>query len=158
MYQATKWQDHVTSPSNCFTITDRGDGTYIITPAGDVMQQGTPQDQLHFNNIEDGIVDSHLALSLLLNYARQQSWEIERGVVTLTNNQAYPFNGSQKSVALSAAKESGDYIVLAEIAACSGNVGEVVVSDKLGNGFKLAFTGSAKSATINYTVIGGYLK
>lgn len=158
MYTPTRWQDHVTSPSNCFTITDRGDGTYIITPAGEVMQQGTPQDQLHFNNIENGIFDSQLAISLLLNLARQQAWEVERGSVTLTNNKAFPFNGSQQTVALSAGKENGDYIVLTEVASFSGNVGEIVVSDKLCNGFKIAFTGSATSAVINYIVIGGILR
>lgn len=40
----------------------------------------------------------------------------------------------------------------------NGNVGEIVVTDKLTNGFKLAFTGSASSVTVKYTVIGGYLK
>jgi len=39
-----------------------------------------------------------------------------------------------------------------------GNPGEIVVSDKLVNGFKIAHTGSAPSVTIKYTVIGGVLK
>lgn len=158
MYQYTDWKDHVTLPSNCFIITDNGDGTVTITPAGTVMQQGTPQDQAHFNNMEEGIFDAHIAVALLLNYARQNSWEVESGTAQLTNSMQFPFNGSQKSVALSIVKESADYIVLTEVVATDGNVGEIVVSDKLINGFKLAFTGSATTVTVKYTVIGGFMR
>jgi len=158
MYDWTKWLDHVTDPANRYTLVDNGDGTYTITPTGTVMQQGTPQDQVRFNNIENGIVDAHAAIALLLNYARQNSWEIETGTVTLTNTLAFPFNDSQKTVSLTKAKENGDYIVLAEISAASGNAGEIVITDKLINGFKMAFTGSASSVTVKYTVLGGYLK
>lgn len=158
MYHKTHWQDHVTTPGSLFTIADHGDGTYTIAPAGKVMQQGTPQDQAHFNNMEEGIFDAHTAVALLLNYARQNSWEVESGAAQLTNSMKFPFNGSQKSIALTAVKESVDYIVLTEVAATDGNVGEIVVSDKLINGFKLAFTGSATAATVKYTVIGGLLR
>ncbi len=122
------------------------------------MQQGTPQDQQHFNNLEFGVFDAHTAALLLLNHARQNSWEIERGEVNLTNTGIYPYNNSQKTVALAAAKENGDYVILTEVVSCAGNAGEVVTSDKLTNGFKIAYTGSAPSATIKYTVIGGFLK
>lgn len=158
MYQRTYWQDHVTDPSGVFNLTRNDDGTYTITRAGDVMQQGTPQDQSHFNNIEIGISDAHLALALLLNSQRQNAWEIEIGTVTLTNTGIYPFNSSAKSVALEAAKDSTSYVVLTEVQSFSGNVGEVEITDKLTNGFKIGYTGSAKSATIKYIVIGGYLK
>lgn len=158
MYERTFWQDHVTSPSNIYRMVDNGDGTYTITPASEVMQQGTPQDQLHFNNLEIGVVDAQLALQLLMNGARQNAWEIERGTVTLTNTATYPNNNSVRSVALDKIKENGDYVVLAEVVSFDGNVGEIVVSDKLTNGFKIGFSGSAKSATVNYTVIGGLLK
>lgn len=158
MYQYTDWKDHVTLPANCFKITDNGDGTVTITPAGTVMQQGTPQDQTHFGNLEKGMVDAHTAALLLLNFARQNAWEVERGTKKLINSAKYPFNSSQSSVALSLGRENGDYIVLTEVVETDGNVGEVVVSDKLTNGFKLAFTGSATTATINYIVIGGLLR
>lgn len=158
MYNLTLWKDHVTTRSGYYTITDNGDGTYKIEPAGTVMQQGTPQDQVNFNNIESGIFDAHVAIGLLLNASRQNMWEIERGTVELTNSGTYPFNNSQKSVALSASKENGDYFVLTEVTDFDGNVGEIAITNKLSNGFKIAFTGSAKSVTVNYTVIGGYLK
>ena len=158
MYQYTDWKDHVTLPANCFKITDNGNGTVTITPAGTVMQQGTSQDQTHFGNLEKGMLDAHTAALLLLNFARQNAWEVERGTKKLTNSAKYPFNNSQSSVALSLGRENGDYIVLTEVVETDGNVGEVVVSDKLTNGFKLAFTGSATTATINYIVIGGLLR
>ena len=158
MYERTYWQDDVRNPSNRYNYTDHGDGTMTITKAGTVMQQGTFQDQQHFNNMEVGITDAHIAAMLLLNAVRQNEWEIERGQVTLTNNAIYPMNNSVQSVALQLPKENGDYVVIAEVVSCSGNAGEVEVSDMLANGFKLAYTGSAASATIKYTVIGGYLK
>lgn len=158
MYERTFWQDHVTNPASVYRMVDNGDGTYTITPASEVMQQGTPQDQMHFNNLEVGVVDAQLALQLLMNGIRQNAWEIERGTVTLTNTAMYPNNNSVRTVSLARIKENGDYVVLADIVSFDGNIGEIVVSDKLTNGFKIGYSGSAKSATINYTVIGGYLK
>ncbi|MBQ7565811.1 MAG: hypothetical protein IJT18_01705, partial [Oscillospiraceae bacterium] len=92
MYKRTYWEDEVRSPSNRYTVTDNADGTKTITKAGTVMQQGTFQDQEHFNNMEAGITDAHLAAQLMLNALRQNEWEIERGEVTLTNNAIYPMN------------------------------------------------------------------
>ena len=51
-----------------------------------------------------------------------------------------------------------NYIVITEVVNANGNVGEITVSDKLINGFKLAFTGSATAVTVKYTVIGGLLR
>lgn len=158
MYDTTHWVDHVTSPNNCFTITDNHDGTYTIARAGTVMQQGTPQDAAHFGNIESGIYEAHAVLGLLINYARQNAWEIERGSIDLTNTAQYPFNNSQQTVVLDAPRPSGDYIVIADAVNSVGCPGQVEVSDKLSNGFKIRYTGGASSATINYIVIGGFLK
>ena len=127
MYNPTPWKDHVTNPSNCFNITKNDDGTYQITRAGTVMQQGTPQDAAHFTNQEDGIWELFACYGLLLNYARQMGWDVERGSINLTNTaKPYPFNNSQKTVALQMQRPSRDYI--------------------------------ATAATINYIVIGGYMK
>lgn len=56
-----------------------------ITRAGTVMQQGTPQDAAHFTNQEDGIWELFACYGLLLNYARQMGWDVERGSINLTN-------------------------------------------------------------------------
>jgi len=157
-YERTEWKDHVTSPSDVFTIVDNGNGTYTITRVGTVQQQGTPQDQAHFNNIEEGIVDSQLFAEMLLNYARQMGWEVEQGSVTLTNTSTYPFNNSQQTVALATEKESTDYLVLIQGVSPDIAVGDIKVTDKLINGFKMAYDGSATAVTITYTVIAGYMK
>lgn len=169
MYPIQIWLDHVTSPSNVFYIVKNNDDTYTITPAGIVMQQGTPQDQDHFNNMECGILDAHISLGTLINFVRQMGWDVadiqdwiqehdsfEIGTVTLTNTLAFPFNNSQKSVALAKARNTTNYVVMTDVTAFTGNVGEIVVSDKLVNGFKIAHTGSASSVTVKYVVIGGY--
>ena len=168
MYDFTIWKDHVTSPSNCYTLTPNSDGTYTIAIAGTVMQQGTAQDQQHFNNIEAGVVDAHAAVNIILNALRQTQWRVddveswiahhkivEFGEAELSNTQKFPFNNSMKSIVLSTA-QSGDYIVETEVVEFDGNVGEVEVSSKLSNGFKLAYTGSASYAVIDYIVIGGF--
>lgn len=202
MYDWTKWLDHVTSPSNRFNIVKNDDGTYTITPASTVMQEGTPQDQEHFNNMEGGILDAHITAGLIfnalrqlqwdyeenaetftganlldmdivvrlvMNLARQNHWDIEdiqkwigdhdsfeSGTVTLTNSQNFPFNNSKRSVSLNKSRNTTNYVVLTEVTSFTGNVGEIEVSDKLVNGFKIAHTGSASSVTVKYVVIGGF--
>lgn len=76
----------------------------------------------------------------------------------LTNSATYPFNNSKASVALTNTRENTNYIVIPEVTAFNGNVGEVIITEKLTNGFKAEYTGSAASATIKFTVIGGYNK
>lgn len=53
---------------------------------------------------------------------------------------------------------STSYLVMTELVKSDGPVGDIEVSEKLVNGFKLAYNGSAKSATIEYIAIGGTLK
>ena len=101
--------------------------------------------------------DTRLAVSLLTNYARQNAWTVEHGTVTLTNTQRFPFNNSRKTVALASKRDSEDYTVLTEIVSFTGCAGEIEVSDRLTNGFKLAFTGGAKTVTVAYTVFGGMM-
>ena len=170
MYDWTKWLDHVTDPSDRYTMVDNGDGTFTIARAGTVMQQGTPQDQVRFNNIENGVVDAHATIALLMNFIRQRDWahnDIETdlqnevigevGTITLSNSETFPFNNSQVSVSLENVRNTLNYVVIAEVSSANGNVGEIVISDKLVNGFKIAFTGSATSVDVKYKVIGGYL-
>lgn len=207
MYNLAEWLDHVTDPSNCFTITDNGNGTVTIKKAGTVMTQGTPQDQAHFNNMEQGILEAHIvgalallavrqlgwradvseeanaafesdtelnlqdvghAISFILNHTRQVGWQVadlekwaasyEVGEVELTSATAFPltlFSRPSTTVALAQRRPNSDYVVLTDVVSSEGNVGEVVVYDKLNNGFKLSYTGSAPRVKIKYTVFGG---
>ena len=115
------------------------------------------------------VSDIQNAIRLILNLARQNLWDIndikawisehqivQTGTKTLTNTKAFPFNNSKTTVALSPTKENTNYIVLPEVTAFQGNVGEIVISDKAVNGFAIAYTGSASSVTVKYTVLGGY--
>lgn len=123
------------------------------------------------DEVEDEVrFDTDTSVRMLTNTLRQVSWAqradaaeldkmqlLEKGSVTLTNSETFPFNNSQKSVSLAAERATKDYIVtIVSATASTGNVGEVIVSDKLVNGFKLAFTGSAASVTVEYMVTGGY--
>lgn len=100
--------------------------------------------------------DRKISFGLLLNYVRQHEITGEHGSVTLTNTSAFPFNNSKKTVSLANSLTNTNYAVFAQATSSDGNAGEVEVSDRLVNGFKLSYTGSAKSAVVDYIVIGGF--
>ena len=109
-------------------------------------------------------MDKDLAVELLINALRQHMWKnedealiCEEGSATLTNTDKFPFNNSQKSVALAKTQRNTKYAIVAQVRSATGNPGEVVVSDKQVNGFKLAYTGSASTAVVDYIVIGGII-
>lgn len=81
---------------------------------------------------------------------------VETGSTTMTNSQEFPFNNSRKTVALVTNQANADYLVDVEVDTANGNVGEVIVSSRMTNGFAIEFTGSATSVTVNYFVIGGF--
>ena len=72
MYLRTLWKDHVVEFPDRFTETDNGDGTteHVASP-GSTLQEGTNQDALHFNNLEEGVVC--LATAFDLYYATTQA-------------------------------------------------------------------------------------
>ena len=203
MYEPTIWEDFVRDPDDeVFLEKLNENNRYRITPAGEVMEDGTPQDKTHFNKMEVGIldaqmtaalifnalrqwewgederthtytgatlVDADIVVSLVMNLARQNKWEIEDiqkwmadhditeiGTVTLTNSLKFPFNNSKQSVSLTKTRKTTNYVVMTDVTAFNGNVGEVEVTGKLTNGFQIGYTGSAASATVRYVVIGGF--
>ena len=123
----------------------------------EVIQEGTPQSAGNFNNMEGGISDAHLAAALLIIQSGLTADQVatEEKTVTLSNSQSYPFNTSTQTIALSTARNFTDYTVEAEITDHEGNVGEVRIFDRMLNGFKVAYDGSAKSATIKLRIKGG---
>ena len=109
--------------------------------------------------------DGDLATKLLTNALRQHIWQskdnapvCESGTVTLTNGRKFPFNNSQVTVSLVNRQPNTDYAVVAAATTIAGNIGEITISDKQVNGFKIAFTGGAASAAVKYIVIGGIIK
>lgn len=210
MYAILNWVDHAVSPPNLVRLVDNGDGTYTMTPAGTVVQQGTNMSAAHFNNIETGVFAVDIAAMEQENYIRlakeksdaskirldeliaelsgETFPEVNRQIhlvevigleamaaakkaqdranankytvltVTCTNTQKYPFNNSTKTVALSGdnLRCNKDYTVWAEAVNVTGGcVGDIVISDKLLNGFKIAYTGSATSVEFKLFVQGG---
>lgn len=171
MYGWTTWLDQVWDDSTVFLIEDLGNDQYRITRAGSVIQLGTEQDALHFNNIEGGVVDAHVAIGLLVNALRQTTWRVDEledllrkhrtvevGTITLTNTLKYPLNNSEQTIALVTPQDNGDYIVDVNVTAQVGGVEEIIVSSKLTNGFKMAFTGGGTSCTVKYIVVGGFVE
>lgn len=163
MYEWTGWQDHVTEHENWYIETDNGDGTITHEAVeGEVLQQGTPQSAKNFNHMEDGISNAgELAAFMAIGaiHQRQQLQNLlgEVLIVSLTNNMEYPFNNSIKTVALLRPRNNLDYVVTAEVLEYSGGcVGDLEVTEKLANGFKIAHTGSAKSVKLKVFVKGGF--
>ena len=163
MYEPKLWMDHVTEFEDRYTESRNDDGTITHTPVeGEVIQQGTPQNATNFNHMEDGISNaSELAALMASNYIHtQQSLKDIAGETvtkTLTNAQEYPFNNSVQTVSLAQERNHLDYTVTAEVEKYSGGFpGDIVISAKLKNGFKVAFTGSAKSVKVKLYVKGGF--
>ena len=165
-YTPIGWKDRIVQRPRTYTEVMNQDGSRTDTPApGEVQEQGTQMSATNFNHMDEGIHDDAIAEALLMNYARQSRWRIEdlekatvqeTGSVTLTNTQGFPFNNSKVSVPLTNTRDNLNYIVVIVSATGAGNVGEIEVSERLVNGFKIEHTGSANSVTVVYAVIGGY--
>lgn len=171
MHNQTEWKDHVTQYPNRRQLTTNPDGTTEVAKAqGEVIQQGTPQSATNFNNQENGIQDSHTAFAVLLQYFMQfERWVREKiadyaaeflneiKTVTLNNSDIFPFNNSVQTISLTTARKTLNYDVTWEITSANGNVGDIIVTDKQLNGFKIAYDGSAASITLKIRIKGGML-
>ena len=107
------------------------------------------------DDIDQALYDMDQAQETM-NTQMQKLRVVETGTVTLTNSLEFPFNNSRKTVALVTAQANSDYLVDVEVDEANGNVGEVIVSSRMTNGFAIEHTGSATSVTVNYFVIGGF--
>lgn len=163
MYEPKMWQDHVTQYENRYTETKNDDGTINHIPVeGEIIQQGTPQNATNFNHLEAGVTNSAELAALMAITTMQQARSIKNMAgevitITLTNSQVYPFNNSVKTIALTTARNHNDYTVETEVLDSTGGFpGDIVISEKLVNGFKIATTGSATSVTVKIYVKGGF--
>lgn len=175
MYNILIWKDHSVNPNNTYTVTENPDGTITLTPAGEIIQQGTNMSATNFNNMEFGISDADLASRIILAAVRNaedrlvvneaditaavtaytKEFSVEEKNVVLSNSSPYPFNNSEQTISLTMLRLNKNYDVETIITAKNGNVGEIVVSDKQLNGFKVAFTGSATSISLTLKIKGG---
>lgn len=162
MYAPTSWKDHAVDPVNTYRIVENADGTITLIPAGKVVQQGTNMSAVNFNNMESGIFAANLTGLEAMQVIRlfgDKATALE-GVILeaeLTNNQKYPFNNSVKTLAFDSAniRNNKDYTVIVEAEAEGGFVGDIIISDKMLNGFKIAYTGSARKVAVKCYVQGG---
>lgn len=140
MYQKKEWVDEV-----------------IDAESGETIQRGTPQSAKNFNNIESGVLDNQIASNLMLIAISQleANQVVEEKIETFTNTAKYPFNNSAKTISISNTRTNTNYSVDAEIIEHTGEVGDIVVYDKMVNGFKVRYGGSAGNAKIKLVVTGG---
>jgi hypothetical protein len=142
MYDIIKWYDEVKDQN------------------GNLLQEGTLHDEVNMNRMEEGIYQANLLASMLVQKELQQkkvlaALEGETGQITLTNSETFPFNNSVQTIAMEKQRDTLDYRVSVEVISSDGVVGDIIISDKQLNGFKIEYTGSATSATIKYYVQGG---
>ena len=157
------WKDHVTQYSNRFKEVQNADGTVTHEAVeGEVIQEGTPQNAKNFNDMEQRIFSAGEVAStalLMAHFAQKKADALEGEIVeaTLTNSKDYPFNNSKKTLALATPRGNLDYTVIVEAQTeATGGIGEIKVTDKQLNGFKIEYTGTAKSVNVKCYVQGGY--
>ena len=157
------WKDHVTQFSNRYKEVQNADGT--ITPEaveGEVIQEGTPQNAKNFNDLEErvlagGEVAGLALLKVSMAESRIKGLQGEIVEATLTNTKEYPFNNSKKTLALATPRGNLDYTVDVEASTeDAGGIGEIKITDKQLNGFKIEHCGAAKEVKVKCTVRGGY--
>ena len=107
------------------------------------------------NHMEEGIAANDAGITTLNTWKNKQS-VVNSGTKALSNSQEFPFNNSKQSIALSNALDNTNYDVIIKSITANGNPGEIVISERLVNGFKMAYTGSATSVTVEWAVIGGH--
>jgi hypothetical protein len=142
MYQREYWQDRVTDKN------------------GNVIQKGTSLNQVHFNNMETGIDDVSAATQILMFKDIQNDYEQKGEVHTLSlgmnSGLSWPFNNKETTVALSILRENTNYSVDIDVLEYSGGrLGNIRVSDRALNGFKLIHDGSATTVRVRVKISGG---
>lgn len=165
MRSLVNWKDHVVQYPSRFAETELGDNLVTLEPSpGTIQQQGTPQNAANFNTMDLAAFEAMLAadtntlaiLQLLRDMEGQKGVSID---ASLTNTQVYPFNNSKKTIQITEQRNTTDYYVVPELLSASGGdgaaVGEFIITDKLLNGFKAEYTGSAASVSVRFHVIGG---
>ena len=155
------WKDHVTQFSNRYKEINNADGTITHEAVeGEVIQEGTPQNAKNFNDMEQRILAAGevAGLAMLKVGAVESKVEGLAGEIietTLTNSKEYPFNNSKKTLALKTPRGNLDYTVFVESSTeDAGGIGEIKITDKQLNGFKIEFTGAAKEVSVKCTVQG----
>lgn len=157
------WVDHVTQYTNRYREVNNADGTITHEAVeGEVIREGTPQNAENFNDLEQRVLASGEVAGIALLKAKMAESRIKglQGEIVetvLTNTKEYPFNNSKKTVALKTPRGNLNYTVNVEADTDgAGGIGEIKITDKQLNGFKIEYTGAAESVSVKCTVQGGY--
>lgn len=155
-YEPLEWEDRV-----------------VDQVTGQVLVEGTPVNEVNLNNLESGMLLSHLDIGslvgLLASYARHLGSEVDKfrrqrilqGQATITSSGGGYFRDTDPFVTVSLPSDtlpqinSPNYTVLIEVVSASdwGKIGQLIVYDKAQNGFKVKMTGSAASVTFFWTIV-----
>ena len=159
-YPSTIVFNYQVEVSNAASVTIQA-GTGAYAPADDfhalvldveAVQIQARANELAIREIVASLLQDERQIAKLVTAASAT----ETGTITLTNAKAYPFNNSKVTVAITNTRQNLFYDVETEVTAYSGGLpGDIIVSDKQLNGFKLEFDGSAKSVTIAYKIKEG---
>ncbi len=127
--------------------------TLVVDPAGLVTRQ-------EFSDVQDYLEDRVDEVAVETHIMQDKIEELEGFsiIADLTNTEIYPFNDSKKTIALTSAQErmTTDYTVTVEAVSVTGGfLEDVVITDKLVNGFKVEYTGSASAARLKMYIQGG---
>lgn len=79
MYKRTIWKDHVVEHPDRFVETQNPDGSieHVKSP-GQTLQEGTNQDAVHFNQIEEAMQHMAIAYDMLLTVTQAQVRDLEK--------------------------------------------------------------------------------
>lgn len=175
MYSVRKWVDRVTQFVNRFKETNNSDGSVTHERVdGEVLTVGTAQSAENFNHMEEGILEGSLLLAEHTRVMNEHCRDIEAmtgemHLIYLYNSAKYPANNSKKTIALKQQRNNTDYTVNVRVVSAvmpngvaldgdpAGTAGNIIVTDKLLNGFKIAYTGNAKEVTLEVEVQGGMI-
>ena len=123
------------------------------------IQEGTPQNAENFNNIEQGVFISNALNAVMAQFNRLLLDRInENEVVTITDT--ITGANTDKSIVIPSNKlrNRTTYNVTPVIVSTTGGTaGDIIVSAKQANGFKVKYTGTATSITVALYVQGGML-
>ena len=176
-FELFPWLDHIVDGDQTYTLAEvpGKPGHYRLVPDEiQVIQQGTPLSQSKLGMMNDGIAFSHFVIGSMLGEAfrqlgalrgqRQVDFEKRflQGSATITGNPGpyfsteYPFvlvpvpTGSQY-----AQTNAPNYNVSLCVTSADdlNAVGQLEVYDKASNGFKVRYTGSAKTVSFTWTII-----
>lgn len=123
------------------------------------IQEGTPQNAENFNNIEQGTFIGNALGAVMAQFSRLLLDRInENEVVTITDTITGP--NTDKSVVIPSNKLRNRVtynVTPVIVSATGGTVGDLIVSAKQANGFKVKYTGTATSVNVALYVQGGML-